>query len=104
MVGPVSNDERESFTRRLQVGFVVLVGLSAGLITLQGDPTPAVVVGAVVGGLVVGVVLVRFAVPDPGGFRDQDTTGRLSKSNGHLERRFDSDERESESRRERRNR
>jgi hypothetical protein len=103
MVGPVSNDERESFTRRLQIGFVVLVGVSAGLITLQGDPSPVVLLGAVVGGLVVGVLLLRFAIPSPGQFRDQDTADRVQESDGHLERRFESNERE-ERRPERRNR
>ncbi|MFB6084326.1 MAG: hypothetical protein ABEJ94_08795 [Halorientalis sp.] len=91
MVDPVSSDERASFTRRLKVGFVVLVGVSAGLITLQGDPGPVVFAGAVAGGLVVGVLLVRFAIPDSGRFRDREAPDRTAESDGHLERRFESD-------------
>lgn len=94
MVGPVSNDERESFTRRLKVGFVVLVGVSAGLITLQGDTGPVVLVGAVVGGLVAGALLTRFAIPSADSFRDQNAPERQSGSEGHLERRFESEERD----------
>ena len=97
MVGPVSNDERESFTRRLQLGFVVLVGVSSGLITLQGDPSPTVVVGAVAGGLALGVLLMRFAIPSADGFRDQETPERVSESEGHLERRFESGNRDERS-------
>lgn len=94
MVSPVSNDERESFTRRLKIGFVVLVGVSAGLITLQGNPGPVVLAGAVVGGLALGALLSRFAIPDSGGFRDQEVPERVSESEGHLERRFESGERD----------
>ena len=90
MVSPVSNDERESFTRRLKIGFVVLVGVSSGLITLQGDPGPVVFAGAVVGGTVLGALLTRFAIPDSGGFRDQEVPDQVSESDGHLERRFKS--------------
>jgi hypothetical protein len=103
MVGPVSNDERESFTRRLKLGFIVLVGVSSGLITLQGDPSPAVFVGAVVGGSVLGVLLTRFAVPDSGSFRDQDVPDQVSESEGHLDRKFERSDRD-EPRREQRNR
>ncbi|SDF65427.1 hypothetical protein [Halorientalis regularis] len=94
MVGPVSNDERQSFTRRLKIGFVVLVGVSAGLITLQGDPTPVVLAGAVVGGLFAGTLLVQFAIPSADSFRDQNAPERGSESEGHLERRFESEERD----------
>ena len=63
MVGGVTDDEREAFVRRVKIGFVLFVGLSAGLITLLGD---AGVVGfAVAGtvGLAVGAVLVWIAFP-----------------------------------------
>ncbi|PSP64276.1 hypothetical protein BRC77_04355 [Halobacteriales archaeon QH_8_64_26] len=60
MVGPISDEERRSGRRRLQTGFVVLVGLSAGLITLQADPTVVQFLGAVLGGTVLGIVLVAF--------------------------------------------
>jgi len=64
MVGPVSNEERDEFMTRLRIGFVALVAVSAGLITLQGDPSPMVVGAAVGGGVVVGVVLTWFLFPD----------------------------------------
>jgi hypothetical protein len=60
MVGPISKEERQSGHRRLQTGFVVLVGLSAGLITLQAEPTILQFLGAVLGGTVLGIVLVAF--------------------------------------------
>lgn len=64
MVEPISDEERESSNRRLKIGFAVLVGLSSGLMTLQGDPTARQIVGAAVGGLVLGVILVWFVFPD----------------------------------------
>jgi hypothetical protein len=68
MVGPTTPEERRDASRRLKFGFVVLVGLSGGLITLQGDVPLLVSVLAVVAGLLVGVVMVAFAFP--GGLRD----------------------------------
>ncbi|MFB6142769.1 MAG: hypothetical protein ABEJ30_05440 [Halorientalis sp.] len=70
MVGPISNEDRDSFMTRLRVGFVVLLAVSAGLITLQGDPSLAVVGGATAGGLVAGLVLARLVFPDRE-YRDQ---------------------------------
>lgn len=70
MVGPASREERLSASRRLKFGFVLLVGISSGLITLQGDPTIFVFVLAVLLGLVVGVVLVAFAFPRGLEYRD----------------------------------
>ncbi|MFC7141956.1 hypothetical protein ACFQMA_19225 [Halosimplex aquaticum] len=63
MVGPISDDERSSFNRRVTIGVTLLVGLSAGLVALQVDPTPLQAVGAVALGLVVGYPLARFVVP-----------------------------------------
>ncbi|WP_160134606.1 hypothetical protein [Halococcus salsus] len=70
MVGPVSREERLSVSRRLKIGFVLLVGASAGLITFQGEPTLPVVAVAVLFGLVVGALLVVFAFPKGFAFRD----------------------------------
>jgi membrane associated rhomboid family serine protease len=67
MVGPLTDEERSSFTRRLKAGLVVLVGLSAGLITVQGDAEPVVVAGAFVGGVVVGSLLIWYVFPDMSG-------------------------------------
>jgi membrane associated rhomboid family serine protease len=64
MVGPISDEERSSFTFRVKIGITVLIGVSAGLITLQGDPSPLVIAGAIVGGLVVGGLLVWYLFPD----------------------------------------
>ncbi|WP_302080467.1 hypothetical protein [Salinibaculum rarum] len=64
MVGPVSDEERNSFAAKLKLGFVLLVALSAGLITLQADAGPVAFVGASVAGGLVGVVLVWIAFPD----------------------------------------
>lgn len=60
MVGPLSEDDRRTGTRRLQAAFVLLVGVSAGLISLQADPTPLQLAAAVLGGLVLGIVLVVY--------------------------------------------
>ncbi|WP_415382284.1 hypothetical protein [Halosimplex sp. TS25] len=63
MVGPISDEERSSFSRRVTVGVTLLVGASGGLVALQVDPTPLQALGAVALGLVVGYPLARFVVP-----------------------------------------
>jgi len=63
MTGPVSDEDRERTMTRMKIGTVLLVGLSAGLITSQGDASLAVVAAAVVAGLLVGAALVRFLFP-----------------------------------------
>ena len=63
MVGPTTREERRSASRRFKLGFVVLVGLSAGLITLQGDVSILLTLLSVLAGLLVGVVVVAFAFP-----------------------------------------
>lgn len=63
MVGPVSREERLAASRRLKIGFVLLVGISAGLITLQGNPSILVFLFAVLLGLLAGVVVVALAFP-----------------------------------------
>jgi hypothetical protein len=63
MVDPVSDEERERFALKLKAGFVLLVGLSAGLITLQGEVGPLGFLGATVGGVLAGAVLVRVVFP-----------------------------------------
>jgi cell division protein FtsW (lipid II flippase) len=64
MVGPIDDEERRSFETRVKVGITVLIGLSAGLITLQGDPSLVVVLGAIVAGLLVSAPLVWFVFPE----------------------------------------
>lgn len=63
MVGPISSEERLAASRRLKIGFILLVGLSAGLITLQGEPSILGFALAVGVGLLVGVLLVVLAFP-----------------------------------------
>jgi len=64
MVGPVSDEERESATTKVKLAFTALIGFSAGLVTLQVEPSPLVFGGAVAGGLVVGWLLVWYVFPD----------------------------------------
>jgi hypothetical protein len=63
VVGPISDAERSTFNRRVRTGTTLLVGFSAGLVSLQVDPTLPQVAGAVAGGLVVGYLLGRYVVP-----------------------------------------
>ena len=60
MVGPLSDDDRRAGNRRLQAAFVALVGISAGLISLQVEPTALQFLGSVVGGIALGIVLVIY--------------------------------------------
>jgi membrane protein YdbS with pleckstrin-like domain len=70
MVGPVPREDRLTASRRLKIGFVLLIGLSAGLTTLQANPSILVFSLAVVFGVVVGLVVVAFAFPRGLDFRD----------------------------------
>lgn len=64
MVGPIGDQERAAAALRIKVAFTLLVGASAGLITLQGDASLALTAGAVVAGLAVGWVLAWYLYPD----------------------------------------
>ena len=63
MTGPIPEEDRERTMGRLKIGSVLLVGMSSGLITSQGDASLRMVVAAVVAGLALGVVLVRYLFP-----------------------------------------
>lgn len=63
MAGPISEKDRQRTMTRLKVGVVLLVGVSGGLITSQGDASLEVVVAAVAGGLLVGAALVWYLFP-----------------------------------------
>ncbi|MFD1515251.1 hypothetical protein [Halomarina rubra] len=66
MVGPMTSEERMRMTLWLKLSFVVLIGFSAGLITLLGDTTlleTALVTGV---GLVFGALVVRVVFPGTG--------------------------------------
>lgn len=60
MVEPISQEERDSGNRKLQIGFLILVTISPPLITLQGDPTTTQIAVATLGGLLVGLVLLWY--------------------------------------------
>lgn len=64
MTGPVSGEDRTKTMRRVKIATVLLVGISAGLTTSQGDASLAVVAGAVGGGLLLGGLLVWYLFPD----------------------------------------
>jgi len=63
MTGPISDEDRERTMTRMKVGSILLIGVSAGLITSQGDASLRVVVAAVVAGLLLGGVLVWYLFP-----------------------------------------
>ena len=60
MVGPMSDEDKAAAMNRLKVGVVLLVGASAGLITLSGGGSLLEVAVGVVAGLVVGAVLMAY--------------------------------------------
>ncbi len=72
MVSGISDEERERFAAKIKAGFVLLVGLSAGLITLQGEVGALVSLGATAIGLVFGALLVWLVFPDPDEFKRGD--------------------------------
>ena len=63
MVGPsLSEENRRVASRRLKLGFVGLVGVSAGLVALAGGATATQALVALAGGLVVGGALLWYLV------------------------------------------
>lgn len=66
MVGPVSPSDRQSLVFRVKVAFSLIIGASAGLITLQGDVSLAVTGLVTLVGLVFGVLVTWFVVPGSG--------------------------------------
>lgn len=61
MVGPsMTDEERRAAGLRLKVGFVALVGASAGLVALQVDSSLPQLAAAVAGGVAVGAVLIWY--------------------------------------------
>ena len=61
MVGPTYTEEdKAALSRRLQAGFVLLVGASGGLVALQAEPTLLQLGTAVLAGLLVGLGLLWF--------------------------------------------
>jgi ammonia channel protein AmtB len=64
MVEPVSDQERSDFAKKVKVAFVLLVGFSGGLITLQTDAGATGFVAATAIGIVAGIILVWIAFPE----------------------------------------
>jgi purine-cytosine permease-like protein len=61
MVGPsLSEEDRAVASRRLKLGFVVLVGCSGGLVALAAGATPSQALVAVVVGLLAGGALLAY--------------------------------------------
>mgnify|MGYP006294551039 CR=1 FL=1 len=66
MVGPIPSSDRESLAFRVKVAFSLVIGASAGLITLQGD-VPLVVTGLVaLLGVAFGALVTWFVFPGSG--------------------------------------
>jgi membrane associated rhomboid family serine protease len=76
MVGPVSDEERESATTKVKLAFTALIGFSAALVTLQVNPSPLVFASALAGGLVVGWLLVWYVFPDTTGLTQRESRRR----------------------------
>ncbi|MFT4948797.1 MAG: putative membrane protein YccC [Natronomonas sp.] len=64
MVGGITDEERERFAVKLKAGFVLLVGFSSGLITVQAGASLVAFLVATAAGSVVGVLLVWLVFPD----------------------------------------
>jgi hypothetical protein len=64
VVDPIPDEDRARTLRWVKVGAVLLVGLSAGLIAVQGEASPDMIAGSIAAGLLVGGALVRYLVPD----------------------------------------
>ena len=61
MVGPsLSEAERDQRLRAIKTGFVLVVGLSGGLVALSGDASLELVAASIAGGLLVGIGLVWY--------------------------------------------
>ncbi|MXR51907.1 hypothetical protein GRX03_09855 [Halovenus sp. WSH3] len=64
MERPDPDTERDRTLSRLRIGFVVLIGISAGLIASYAQGSPAQILIAVGGGTAVGIGLVWLAFPE----------------------------------------
>jgi lysozyme family protein len=61
VVGPSLNDAaRDDANRRLKLGFVALVAVSAGLVAFRANASPLALAGALLAGTVLGVALLWF--------------------------------------------
>lgn len=69
MVGPMSPEERQSGMVRLKLGIALLVGISGGLVALQGEASLPIVGAAVVAGTLVGAALAWYIFPSGANYR-----------------------------------
>ncbi|MFB6188335.1 MAG: hypothetical protein ABEI57_00480 [Halapricum sp.] len=69
MVGPMSPEERQSGMLRLKIGIALLVGISSGLVSLQGHPSLPVIAGVMVVGTLVGAALAWYVFPSGRDYR-----------------------------------
>ncbi|MEM4780013.1 MAG: hypothetical protein QXG03_00380 [Halalkalicoccus sp.] len=58
MVGPMTEEERRAGSQRLAVGFIALVGVSAGIMALSGGATPVQAAAVTGAGLALGGALI----------------------------------------------
>jgi undecaprenyl pyrophosphate phosphatase UppP len=80
MVGPsITDDERRDANNRLQVGFVLLVGVSAGLVATQAGASLLQTAAAVVGGLLLGGVLLLWLRRWSAQFRRETNRRRMRR-------------------------
>jgi hypothetical protein len=66
MVGPMSSEERSAGALKIKIGATLIVGLSMGFMTLQGDVPLWMTGAAVLVGLLVGAALVWYVFPGTG--------------------------------------
>jgi hypothetical protein len=64
VVDPVSSADRVRTLRWVKLGTILLVGLSTGLVSVQGGATTGLIAGSVLAGLLVGGALVWYLFPD----------------------------------------
>ena len=57
MVGPLSDGARRRGARNVRIGFILLVGVSSGLVAVSGGPTLSELVLVVAAGFLVGGLL-----------------------------------------------
>lgn len=72
MVGPISTEERQSKLQKIKIGIAVLVGVSMGLVALQGGASLPVIGGATVAGAALGGVLAWYVFPDADAYEGRE--------------------------------
>lgn len=103
MVGPsFSDDERLRTSRRLKVGFVLLIAVSGALVAHQGGGGATLIAASFVGCLVVGAALTWFVARNLRQIQPEGMRARRERPGGGLNsgrERRERDEREQRNRR-----